>query len=394
MSSMKSRLPGLALVAVAVALSPPVVLRAQLRAEGPVAVTLARTDRLATRLLQLTKEGLRVDVVAVPDWPFVPENVVVLLSQSPAAAAIDYEVVDDSRLWKVAEDVSALAAKGYVLRGFTVARPRLPGSLGYVAVMERATPSTPPSREYRLIHTRGTAADWKVLEKAAADGFSVTDYYVRPAADLSASSDNVFICERALGATPVPTVLTLKWESTATAIEKQVNALGAKGQVLQAFWASRRYLNALMVRPAKGDSAPPRQYEVDSDPLGTPDVSAMDGRLVNWVRYRDDEQVGAYEKGERGGYDMLSEELPDSDWNTGVRLRDDRSLVSREDRLASCSERRRSTIDAWLPCEAWRLRDRLIAQQKSGNHAVSARYHRDAKGTLTLDVIVRSGAAE
>lgn len=395
MSRVKSLLALLAFSALAVAWFVPVRVHAQLKSEGAVAVTLARTDRLATRLLQLTKEGFRVDVVAVPDWPFVPENVVVLLSQSPAAATIDYEVVDDSRLWKVAEDVSALAEKGYVLRGFTVAKPRLPGPMGYIAVMERATPATPPSREYRLVNTRGTAADWKVLEKAAADGFSVVSAYVRPDAVLSASSDIVFVCERDRGAPPVPMVLSLKWKDRDVPIEKEINAAAAKGEVLQAFWASRMYLNALMVRPAKGPAGPPRQYVVDSDPLGTPSVSSMDGRLVNWVRYRDDQQVSAYEKGARGGYDMLSEDVPDYDWNaTGVRLRDDRTLVSRDERLASCSDRRASKIDAWLPCEAWRLRDRLLGQQKSGNRAVAARYHRDAKGKLTVDVILRSGPAE
>lgn len=372
--------------AVAAATTASVLTARQGRADGPVAVTVAPVERLGDRLFRLAEDGYRVDVVATPDAPFLPANIVVLLSAAPAATTTEYKVVDDTSLARVNEQTALLADQGYVLRGFTAARPRFGTARGYVAVMER-TPGSGPTREYRFILTRGTSQDWRVLERAAADGFTVTRTLVWPDDTLSARSDMVFVCERArAGGTPAR--VNLEWDAEATTIERKVNARAAKGETIVAFWASRMYLNALMAQPVSG-SGPPAKYVIDADPLGTPSMTSTSGRLVAWVRYRTDQQVGVYDTTGSGTYDILSDEVPDADWNPTGTLKRDRQLFGADLNLPCVERRRRTALDAWLPCEAWRLRDRLADRARRGERPIEARYHRDPTGRLTLDVILR-----
>lgn len=318
-------------------------------------ILVAESAQLASQLNSLAEQGFRVDVVALPEAPLVPRNVVVLLSRTePAAPRHDYRAVGDTRLWKVAEDVNALAAQGYVLKGLTIATGRLfQVPFSFEAVLERASPAAGARREYRLVRTRGTAADWKVLEQAGRDGFDVIDVISRPDPSLSAAGDVTFVCEKRADGAPV--TFELKWDGNVTRVQRDVNELAAKGYELRALWPGTTSLNAFLSRSPGATPRTTPAYEIDADPITVPSVSSMSGRLVAWMRFKG-EQVAAFDRSGTGRYDMVTDPVPDED-------RGRRPLLGQ-------------------------ARDRIERQVRRGYRPIWARYFRDERSVLRLSVIL------
>ena len=112
-----------------------------------------------------------------------------------------------------------------------------------------------------------------------------------------------------------------------TRVERDVNRLAAKGFELRAMWAGTSMVNTLLSRPESSTSGS-RTYEIDAEPITVPSVSSSSGRLVAWIRFKD-EQVPAYERGTGGAYEMVTDPIPDqttyrSDTLERVRHRIDR----------------------------------------------------------------------
>ncbi len=313
---------------------------------------------LSGPLNRLAKQGFRVDAVAIPDAPLLPRNVVVVLTKAPdGASTAEYRVLGDARAWKITEEINKLAAEGFVLKGFTIASGR---SLGlYEAVLERTTGATDARREYRIVHTRGTAADWKLLEQAGREGFDVEEVIARPDPAQAAAGDVTFVCVKR--ADSVPVAFTLKWAGDTIRIDRDVNDLASKGHTLRAMWTGTTQLSALLSRPVAGTkAAAAARYEIDGDPLTVPSVSSMSGRLVAWLRFKG-EQVSVFDRTGRASYEMVTELLPDENWRIGS-----------------------------LPQAA---RDRIDRVVRKGYRAIWARYFRDERGVLRLSVILEARAS-
>ena len=310
---------------------------------------------LAGPLNRLAKQGFRVDAVAIPEGQLVPTNIVVVLTRAGAeSGAAEYRVVGDSRPWRVSEEITKLADEGFVLKGLTIASGRSLGTgPSFEAVLERLPGETRSRREYRLVHTRGTSADWKLLEEAGRQGFDVEDAIARPDPKQTAAGEVTFVCvKRADGA---PVTFELKWAGDATRIERDVNDLAGKGHSLRAMWTGTTQVSALLSRPVAGAPAASSRYEIDADPLTVPSVSSMSGRLVAWLRFKG-EQVAAFDRTGRGSYEMVTDPLPDANLRTG------------------------SPLDV--------ARGRIDGNVRKGYRPIWARYFRDEKGVLNLSVIL------
>ena len=310
---------------------------------------------IAGPLNRFAKQGFRVDAVAIPEGLLVPRNVVVVLTKPAGAASVpEYRVVGDSRPWRVTEDINKLAAEGFVLKGLTIASGRSLGTgPSFEAVLERLPGETQQAREYRLVHTRGTSADWKLLEDAGRQGFDIEDVIARPDPKQTAAGDVTFVCVKRAGSAPV--TFELKWAGDAMRIERDVNDLAAKGHSLRAMWTGTTQLSALLSRPVAGAPAASSRYEIDADPITVPSVSSMSGRLVAWLRFKG-EQVAAFDRSGKGSYEMVTDPLPDENRRTA------------------------SLLDV--------ARDRIDRQVRKGYRPIWARYFRDEKGVLTLSVIL------
>lgn len=326
------------------------------RQATPTEILVADRYSLASKLNALAHRGFRVDAVATPEAPLLPQNIAVVLSRPAGAAlsAIDYRIVSDARVSKVEEDVNALAAKGYALKGVTLATGSVSGSgFAFVAVLERASPPPEPLRQYRLVHTRGTTGDWKLFEQAGRDGFDVIDVIAQADPNQSAAGEVTFVCEKREDGAPV--TFTVKAASDVSRVERDVNDLAATGHTLRALWPGTYVLSALLSLASPPTPATKRSYEIDADPITVPSVGSMSGRFVSWVRFKG-EQVEAFDRSGTGRYEMVTDPVPDVDSfrNTAVEL----------------------------------ARDRLDRFVRKGYRAVWARYARDDKGTLNLSVIL------
>jgi hypothetical protein len=310
---------------------------------------------LAGPLNRLAKQGFRVDAVAIPEGPLVPAHVVTVLTKAGAeSAAAEYRVIGDPREWRVTEQINKLAAEGFVLKGVTIASGRSLGTgPSFEAVLERLPGETAARREYRLVRTRGTSADWKLLEEAGRQGFDVDDVIARPDPNQTAAGDVTFICVKR--ADSVPVTFDLKWAGDAMRIERDVNDLAGKGHSLRVMWTGTSQLSALLSRPVSGATGASSRYEIDADPLTVPSVSSMSGRLVAWLRFKG-EQVAAFDRSGRGSYEMVTDPLPDANLRTG------------------------SLLDV--------ARGRIDRNVRKGYRPIWARYFRDEKGVLNLSVIL------
>lgn len=318
-------------------------------------IRIADRYSLTSALNSLARQGFRVDAVAIPEAPLLPQNVVVVLSRQAGAAqsATAYRVVSDTRVSAVEKDVNALAQKGYVLKGVTLATGSVIGpGVAFVAALERASPPSEPLHQYRLVHTRGTPGDWKVLEQAGRDGFDVIDVIAQADPNRSSAGDVTFVCEKRADGAPV--TFAIKASGDVTRVERDVNDLAATGHTLRALWPGTYSLSALLSL-ATTTPATKRSYEIDADPITVPNVSSMSGRLIAWVRFKG-EQVAAFDRAGSGRYEMVTDPVPDAD-----------SF--------------RST-----PVE--RARDRVDRLVRKGYRPFWARYSRDDKGALNLSVIL------
>ena len=319
------------------------------------AIQVSDRYSLPSALNALARQGFRVDAVATPEAPLLPQKVVVVLSRPAGAAqpATDYRVVSDTRARKVEEDVNALAAKGYVLKGVTLATGSVIGTgFAFVAVLERVSPPPEPLRQYRLAHTHGTPGDWKAFEQAGRDGFDVIDVIAQLDPNRSAAGDVTFVCEKRADGAPV--TFTVKASGDAARVERDVNDLAAAGHTLRALWPGTYLLSALLSR-ASTTNATTRRYEIDADPITVPDVSSLSGRFIAWVRFNG-EQVAAFDRAGSGRYAMVTDPVPDA--------------------------------DSFRSAPVERARDRVDVLVRRGYRPFWARYGKDDKGALTLSVIL------
>jgi hypothetical protein len=332
--------------------------RTQLGNSQLAEILIAEPTELGPRLNTLARQGFRVGAVAIPEAPLIPAHAIVVLTRADTAAPPDYRVVGDSRLSKVMEDVNALAAQGYVLKGLTLTAGRVfQTPFSFEAVLERGAATDSSRREYRFVRTLGTAATWKQLEQAGREGFDVIDVISRPDPLQSAAGDVTFVCEKRADGAPV--TFELKWHGDVTRVERDVNELAAKGYALRALWPGTTSLSALLARWPGATATTAPAYEIDADPITVPSVSSMSGRLVAWMRFRG-EQVAAFDRAGKGQYEMVTDPVPDED-----RVR--RPLVEQ-------------------------ARDRIERHVRRGYRAIWARYFRDEKGVLTLSVILEATA--
>lgn len=261
---------------------------------------------LAEQLAAAAARGYRVGAVARPDASAPPVPAIVLLTRLPGSEPTAIELAEALDLPELEAAVGRLTSRGARLRGVT--RAVAPGGLAsWLAVLEGpaaavgAEPAVAPSSPtYRLLRSRGDAAEWRRLETAAGEGFRVVDVLWWPDPTRSALSEVVFVLERHPGETP-PRELELVWEPVPK-LDAALERLAARGWEADVAWTSRDYVNVLMSRPR---GAPPAaagdRFEVDEDP-GSPTVSSMSGRLVERLAFRAG-QVAIYERGAAGeGY--------------------------------------------------------------------------------------------
>lgn len=325
------------------------------RQDSTAAVLVADRYALTSALNSLAGQGFRVDAVAIPDAPLLPRNVVVVLSRQAGAAlsAIDYRAVGDTRVEKVADEVNALAAKGYVLKGVTLTTGTVGGTgSAFVAVLERASATPEPLREYRLVHTRGATNDWKTFQQVGRDGFDVIDVIAQRGATASSAEEITFVCEKRADGAPV--TFTTKASGDAARVERDVNELAATGHTLRALWPGAYSLTVLLSLASPAPAAK-RSYEIDADPITVPEVSSMSGRLVAWVRFKG-EQVAAFDRAGSGRYEMVTDPVLD--------------------------------VSSFRSASAEHARDRVDRFVRKGFRPFWARYSRDDKGALNLSVIL------
>jgi hypothetical protein len=315
--------------------------------------------RLESQLNSLGKRGLRVDAVALPEAPFLPRVVAIVLSPhvGGAAEAVAYRVISDARLPRVEDDVNARAREGYRLKGLTIVSGGLTrDGVEFVAIVERAEPPQAGGvKEYRFVRTLGNSREWKQFQDAGRLGFDVIEVIARPDPRQMAAGDVTFICEkRADGAaTSFETVVS----SDVSRTERDVNALAAKGFEVRAMWAGTAMINTLLSRPAATASGS-RTYDIDGDPLTVPSVSSSSGRLVAWSRFKG-EQIPAYERGASGAYEMVTDPVPEQ--------------ISYRSELVE------------------RARDRIDRVVRKGLRPVWARIWKDERGQAMLSTILSRG---
>ena len=276
-------------------LAPALVATAAAQPAGCVhEVVASAPQHLESRLRAAAAAGFRVAAVARPDASAPPPPVPIVLLARPAAPEPPAGVAVE---WaRSLEDLEAAvnqrADGGARLRGITRSDATGAAWGNWVAVLETPAGEVAAGTHaaYRLVLSRGDVAEWRRLEEAAAEGFRVVDVLWWPDPARSALGEVVFVAERLPGA--APREIELEWEPIEK-LEAALERLSAKGFVADVAWTSRDYVNVLMSRPR---GAPPfrgDRFEVDEDP-GLPAVSAMSGRLVDRLAFRDG-QVAIYD---------------------------------------------------------------------------------------------------
>lgn len=257
-------------------------------------VVAAAPQHLALRLRAAAVEGFTVAAVARPDASAPLHVPVVVLAKSTASAGqVEIRAEWARSLSDLEAAVNAAVGGGARLRGVTRADLTAPAWGPWLAVLEQgAGKPAGGAPSYRLVLSRGQAAEWRQLEEAAREGYRVVDVLWWADRTLSALGEVVFVAERAPAASPRE--LELVWEPVAK-LDARLEKLAAAGWHADVAWTSRDYVNVLMSRPRGGSHAPAGDhFEVDEDP-GSPGVSASTGRLVERLSFRDG-QVAIYDR--------------------------------------------------------------------------------------------------
>ena len=152
---------------------------------------------------RLDREGYSCAAVARPEGRLLSHNVAIFMTR-PLRAASASEFGETAIVTGTADGtadferrVNISAAQGFRLCGITITAPiwGKPSVYATVAVMTRAAGSS-ASTTYRVVRSRGRREDWTVLEKAAAEGFGVTQLAAISEPGPSNVSDIVFVAER------------------------------------------------------------------------------------------------------------------------------------------------------------------------------------------------------
>jgi len=315
--------------------------------EGPASLHDVLLDRLGY--------GWTCAAVARPVGLKLATSVAVVLAQEKGA---DVPLKRDVRVItstpdgvdELARRLDASAAQGFGVCGLTMTAPiwgRPGGAYAVVAVLTR-TDSAPTGVTYRAVHSTGRRDEWADVQKAAADGFSVTRVVSRPQPDVSSTSDVVLLAEKTAASRP------LKYETVlggnGPALQKDIDKSTARGYCVQATWATPERMTVLLAQPLDGPCQDKHEYEVEEGSafMGFR-VSSTDGVLLGLHRVKD-AIMGLYD-GKDDSFEYYVEEgrLLDSDSHP-VRLpREHRDLV---DKLNADGDRGYRPIDV-----SWRADD-------------------------------------
>lgn len=183
--------------------------------------------------------------------------------------------------------LNAAAQEGFSLCGLTMTDSiwGQPSEYATVAVMTRTgAGASPTGTSYRVVRSRARREDWTLLERAAADGFVVSDLVSRPnVVGAANTSDIVFVAEKSSGSRG--TRYELVFAGNGPALQKEIDKQTKRGYCVQSAWATSERMSVLLARPLDAACDRPHDYEVDESSRFS--VNSADGELLAMFRVKD-----------------------------------------------------------------------------------------------------------
>jgi len=261
--------------------------------EGPASLQDVLRDRLGY--------GWTCAAVARPVGLKLATSVAVVLAQEKGA---DVPLKRDVRVItstpdgvdELARRLDASAAQGFGVCGLTMTAPiwgRPGGAYAVVAVLTR-TDSAPTGVTYRAVHSTGRRDEWADVQKAAADGFSVTRVVSRPQPDVSSTSDVVLLAEKTAASRPLQYDKVVA--GNGPALKKDIDKSTARGFCAMATWPTTDWMVVLLAKPLDAPCQDKHEYDVEeSSAFMGFSVSSTDGVLLGVHRVKD-ATIGLYDR--------------------------------------------------------------------------------------------------
>jgi hypothetical protein len=316
---------------------------AQQRPSISYEVVVESASTIERTLRDLARDGFTCAAVARPGGGRLSNNVAVIVSQparstpppprSRATRGADGDVMVITATAGTPEaleqGLNAAAQEGFSLCGLTMTDSiwGQPAEYATVAVMTRAGTS-PTGSSYRVVRSRARGEDWKLLERAAADGFVVSRHVSRPQLWGAANtSDIVFVAEKS--AASRPTRYELVFAGNGPALQKDIDKSTKRGYCVQTAWATPERMSVLLAKPLDAACDRPHDYEVEESSGFS--VSGADGELLAIFRMK--EEVMALYNGRNTSvdYSVIEGVLPDPSWRRIFRPREHRLFTEKLD---------------------------------------------------------------
>ena len=302
---------------------------------APFAVVVAPPASGEATLATLGAQGYRCAALARPEPDVRLGDVVAVLERvSPDTSPVEHRVVSgDARFSRAhfEEALNAAGAEGFRDCGLTRVTPANRRDGGpHAVVMSRVTGAPGPAREYRVIYTAGAGTDWRRVEQALQDGFTITRAVWAAPPGAGTVPEVGFLAERdpAVPATPADHVL--ESDATAPGLARRLAARALAGYRVEAAWASPAAVVALMTRrPGSQDTRP--DYDVAASSTGSFSPPLSSGRLLASIPFRG-VRFAIRDVARPGDYATAEREHPSFDTLFTARDSEARALA---DRLAA-----------------------------------------------------------
>ena len=281
------------------------------RQDARFAVVIEPPDRAETALNALGDKGYWCGGAARPEPDVVLSDLVaVLVRPTTTPSTVRYRVVSGfAQPGRTAFDeaLTKAGADGYRVCGFTSARAVGRRSGGpQVALMIRNPSDKVEPREYRAVYTSGTGPEWRRVEEALRDGFTIARAVWAPPPGAGTSPEVVFLAERDPAAAAAPAEHVLESNATPQGLARRMATRAGEGYRFEMAWTGTSGVSVLMTRRAAARAGAAPTYTVTASSTGSFSPALSAGRLLASIPFRgvrfalrDSSQPGAYATAER-----------------------------------------------------------------------------------------------
>ena len=289
---MSRRLPPLRhLVLVTVALHVVPGSRAAARQDARFAVVIEAPERAEAALNALGDKGYWCGGAARPEPEVaLPDLVAVLVRPTTTPSTVQYRVVSgfaQPGRTTFDEALTKAGATGYRACGFTSARALGRRTGGpQVALMIRNPSDSLEPREYRAIYTSGAGVEWRRVEQALRDGFTIARAVWAPPPGAGTLPEVVFLAERDTEAIPVPAESELESDATPQGLERRMTTRARDGYRFEVAWAGTSSVSVLMTRRAAAPAGAAPTYTVTASSTGSFSPALSTGKLLASIPFR------------------------------------------------------------------------------------------------------------